>query len=86
MPHYSPTLHFRLGRAGCLCVLASPGARLGGRGRARWLACGGPRPGSRPSTCALAGGRAPVPGAGVAVARAGWHAQACEPSAGAPAS
>ena len=41
-------------------------ARLGGRGRARWLARPGPRPGSRPRTCALAGGPAPVPGAGVA--------------------
>ena len=38
--------------------------RLGGRSCACWLACPGPRPGSRPRTCALARGPGPVPGAG----------------------
>ena len=50
MPHYSPPLPFR--RA---CWPARMDARRGGRGRARWLACPGPRPGSRKGTCALAG-------------------------------
>ena len=95
MPHYSPPLPFRRGRAGCPYVLACPGGRptrglrtctlagvprpapriaaayvrtgwrarvhawRGGRGRARWLACPCPRPGSQPRMCALAGGRAP---------------------------
>ena len=35
-----------------------------GRGRAHWPAWPGPRPGSRPLTCALAVGPTPVPGAG----------------------
>ena len=82
MPRYSPPLPFRRGRAGCPCVLASPGAWLGGRRCARWLACPGPRPGSRPRTCALAGGPAPVPGSGVAVVRAGWRARARAASRG----
>ena len=55
MPHYSPPLPFRRGRAGCPCVLASP------RGR--------PARGSR--TCALAGVPRPVPRAGAAYARDG---------------
>ena len=75
MPHYSPPLPFWRGRVGCLCVLACA-CWLGGRGCTRWLACPGPLQGSRPRTCALAGGPAPVPGAGVAVGRAGWLAQA----------
>ena len=75
MPHYSPPLPFRRGRVGCLCVLASP------RGR--------PARGSR--TCALAGVPRPVPraaaayvraGAGVAVLRAVWRAQARAPGRG----
>ena len=45
MPHYSPPLPFRRGRAGCPCVLASP------RGR--------PARGSR--TCVLAGVPRPAP-------------------------
>ena len=38
-------------------------------GCTRYAACPGPPPGSRPRRCALAGGRAPVPGAGVADGR-----------------
>ena len=57
MPRYSPPLPFRRGRAGCPCVRASPrGARLGGRGLARCVACPGPRPGSRWSCCPARGG------------------------------
>ena len=42
-----------------------PGCAQGrGRGRARRLACQGLRPGSRPCTCALASGPAPVPRVG----------------------
>ena len=48
MPHYSPPLPFRRGRAGCPCVLASPRGRPArGRGRARCVACPGPRPRTR---------------------------------------
>ena len=53
--------------------------RLGGRGLARCVACPGPRSESRPRTCALAPGRAPGPGAGVAVLRTVWRAQARAP-------
>ena len=40
------------------------------------------RPGSRPLKCVMAGGRAPMPGAGVTVLRAGWRAQARAPGRG----
>ena len=83
MPRYSPPLPFRRGRAGArACWPARAGAWLRGRGCARWLARPGRRPGSRPRTCALAGGPAPVPGSGVAVGRAGWRARARGPGRG----
>ena len=46
---------------------ARPGAWRGGRGLAGCVACPGPRPGSRPRMCALAGG--PAPGSGVSNGR-----------------
>ena len=79
MPHYSPPLPFRRGRAGGPCMLASP------RGR--------PARGSR--TCALAGVARPAPRAvyvhdglwrasvlGAGVLRALWRAKARAPGRG----
>ena len=43
MPHYSPPLPFRRGRAGCPCVLASPRGRLA-RGSRTCVLAGVPRP------------------------------------------
>ena len=59
MPHYSPPLPFRRGRAGCRCVLASP--------------LGRPVQGSR--TCALAGVPRPVSCVAAAYVRDGRRAR-----------
>ena len=55
----------------------APGCAQGrDRGCATWLAGPRLRSGSRPSTCALAGRPAPLPGTGVMVVCAGHHAHA----------
>ena len=59
MPHYSPPLPFRRGRAGCPCLLASPPGRPA---RGSW-------------TCALAGVPRPVPRAAAAYVRDGLRAR-----------
>ena len=46
MPHYSPPLPFRRGRAGARACGPARGAPVG-RGLARCVVCPGPRPGSR---------------------------------------
>ena len=76
MPHYSPPLPFRLGRAGCLCLLAST---LGGRGRSRWLVCPGTRPASRPHTCVLAGVPRPAPSHPLGCDSPAFLASLCSP-------
>ena len=82
-PHYSPSSLSGGAEGGaCACWPASLGAWFGGRGCARWLVCPGPHPWWRPRTCALAGGPAHVPGAGVAVVPAGWRGQARAPGRG----
>ena len=63
MPHYSPPLPFRRGRAGCPCVLASP------RGR--------PARGSR--TCALAGVPRPAPSHPLGCDSPAFLASLCSP-------
>ena len=51
MPHYSPPLPFRRGRAGCPCVLASPRGRQA-RGSRTCVLAGVPRPApSHPLGC-----------------------------------
>ena len=64
----SRSMHFFSGEVSCPVILLPSifgGAERGhGHVRGRWVAYPGPRPGSRPRTCALAGGCAPaVPGA-----------------------
>ena len=66
MPHYSPPLPFRRGRAGCPCVLASP------RGR--------PARGSR--TCALAGVPRPAPSHPLGCDSPAFLASLCSPFSG----
>ena len=82
MPHYSPPLPFRRGRALCPCMLASPrGARLRGRGLARCVACPGLPPGRafpawQSGVAVRAGQPAGAPGSGVVDVRAGCDSPA----------
>ena len=66
MPHYSPPLPFRRGRAGCPCVLASPR--------------GCPARGSR--TCALAGVPRPAPSHPLGCDSPAFLASLCSPFSG----
>ena len=75
---YSPSMHFCWG--GDMPSYSPPLPFRRGRAGAR--VCWPARPGSRPRTCALAGGPAPVPGSGVAVGRAGWRARGRAPGRG----
>ena len=69
MPHYSPPLPFRRGRAGARAFCPARGAPGSGVAVLRAV--------SRAQTCVPV--RAPGPGAGVAVLRAVWRAQARAP-------
>ena len=74
MPHYSPPLTFRRGRAGFLCMVASSRGRPA-RGSQTCTLAGVPRPAPRVAAAYMRAGRR----ARVEVVRAGWHAQAQAP-------